>query len=199
MSSRFLFLGIIPLVVIACGGETVNVGSTSQMELKKKPDGSPTGNGQTCSWDDTVSSDGTTTPSPNGGYNVGDQFASPDGCNSCACTKDGIACTTKACSSPGNPPSTGCTEEAKVCPDGTAVGRTGPNCEFAPCPTNACPALGCDPYCPNGGGLKKDANGCDTCQCADAPVACTAEAKLCPDGKTYVSRQGPNCEFAPCP
>ena len=30
------------------------------------------------------------------------------------------------------------------------------------------------------------------------PVACTMEAKLCPDG-SYVSRQGPNCEFAPCP
>jgi len=27
-----------------------------------------------------------------------------------------------------------CTEEAKLCPDGTAVGRTGPNCEFAACP-----------------------------------------------------------------
>jgi len=27
-----------------------------------------------------------------------------------------------------------CTLEAKICPDGTAVGRTGPNCEFAPCP-----------------------------------------------------------------
>jgi len=27
-----------------------------------------------------------------------------------------------------------CTEEAKLCPDGSAVGRTGPNCEFAPCP-----------------------------------------------------------------
>lgn len=29
------------------------------------------------------------------------------------------------------------------------------------------------------------------------PVACTIEAKLCPDG-SYVSRQGPNCEFAKC-
>lgn len=28
-----------------------------------------------------------------------------------------------------------CSLEAKVCPDGTSVGRTGPNCEFAPCPT----------------------------------------------------------------
>src|SRR3972149_2229878 len=27
-----------------------------------------------------------------------------------------------------------CTEEAKICSDGSAVGRTGPNCEFAPCP-----------------------------------------------------------------
>jgi hypothetical protein len=28
-----------------------------------------------------------------------------------------------------------CTEEARLCPDGSVVGRTGPNCEFAPCPT----------------------------------------------------------------
>lgn len=27
-----------------------------------------------------------------------------------------------------------CTLEAKLCPDGSAVGRTGPNCEFAACP-----------------------------------------------------------------
>lgn len=27
-----------------------------------------------------------------------------------------------------------CTEEAKLCPDGSSVGRVGPNCEFAPCP-----------------------------------------------------------------
>lgn len=32
----------------------------------------------------------------------------------------------------------------------------------------------------------------------DEPVFCTMDAKLCPDG-SYVSRQGPNCEFAPCP
>lgn len=30
-------------------------------------------------------------------------------------------------------------------------------------------------------------------------VACTMEAKLCPDGKTYVGRSGPRCEFALCP
>jgi hypothetical protein len=31
------------------------------------------------------------------------------------------------------------------------------------------------------------------------PVACTADAKLCPDGKTYVSRTAPSCQFAACP
>jgi hypothetical protein len=40
---------------------------------------------------------------------------------------------------PPTPPSGGdepiaCAADAKVCPDGTAVGRTGPDCEFAPCP-----------------------------------------------------------------
>lgn len=30
------------------------------------------------------------------------------------------------------------------------------------------------------------------------PVACTMDAKLCPDG-SYVGRQGPNCEFTACP
>lgn len=31
------------------------------------------------------------------------------------------------------------------------------------------------------------------------PVFCTMEAKQCPDGKSYVGRTGPNCEFAACP
>ncbi|MEK7463142.1 MAG: hypothetical protein AAB621_02160 [Patescibacteria group bacterium] len=29
--------------------------------------------------------------------------------------------------------SVACTQEAKICPDGSSVGRTGPNCEFAEC------------------------------------------------------------------
>ena len=28
-----------------------------------------------------------------------------------------------------------CTEEAKICPDGSSVGRAGPDCNFAPCPS----------------------------------------------------------------
>jgi hypothetical protein len=35
---------------------------------------------------------------------------------------------------PNEPEPTVCTMEAKLCPDGSYVGRTGPNCEFTPCP-----------------------------------------------------------------
>jgi len=67
-----------------------------------------------------------------------------------------------------------CTEEAKLCPDGSAVVRTGPNCEFSPCPK-----------------IGKQINPTES-------IACTMEAKLCPDGSA-VGRAGPNCEFTPCP
>jgi hypothetical protein len=30
-----------------------------------------------------------------------------------------------------------CTQEALLCPDGSSVGRTGPNCEFKPCPKDS--------------------------------------------------------------
>jgi outer membrane protein OmpA-like peptidoglycan-associated protein len=69
----------------------------------------------------------------------------------------------------------GCTKDAKICADGSAVGRVAPSCEFAPCPEDA--AGGTPP-----------AEG----------VVCTQDVKECADG-TFVSRQGPQCEFAPCP
>ena len=40
--------------------------------------------------------------------------------------------------------------------------------------------------------------GCQTVPPEPKPVACTMEAKLCPDG-SYVGRSGPKCEFAACP
>jgi len=43
-----------------------------------------------------------------------------------------MGCTLQA------PRQNACTAEARLCPDGSAVGRTGPDCEFAPCP----PAVG---------------------------------------------------------
>lgn len=51
--------------------------------------------------------------------------------------------------------STACTEEAFICPDGGAVGRVGPECEFAPCPTETpCPAENVDTdLCTQNGGI----------------------------------------------
>ncbi|TSC95055.1 MAG: hypothetical protein CEN87_67 [Parcubacteria group bacterium Licking1014_1] len=37
-------------------------------------------------------------------------------------------------SAPKQPEQIVCTKEAKLCPDGSAIGRIGPNCEFADCP-----------------------------------------------------------------
>lgn len=41
------------------------------------------------------------------------------------------------CPSPTLPPfdeGVACTMDAKICPDGSAVGRVAPDCEFSPCP-----------------------------------------------------------------
>ena len=57
---------------------------------------------------------------------------------------------------PGNGTTPGpiaCTADARVCPDGSYVGRTGPNCEFAACPASlgakTCGGIG-DLKCPQG-------------------------------------------------
>lgn len=59
------------------------------------------------------------------------------------------------------PRSVACTMEAKLCPDGSAVGRTGPNCEFAPCPPSA---TGClkDSDCPSSQYLCQETQGVGT-------------------------------------
>ena len=40
-----------------------------------------------------------------------------------------------------------CTQDAKACPDGSFVGRVGPNCEFAPCPGEPTPSSNPTPTC----------------------------------------------------
>ena len=76
----------------------------------------------------------------------------------------------------------GCTEEAKVCPDGSAVGRTGPNCEFAACPVgvSTTPAGGGGSILPYNSGVQGMVSLGPTCpverippdpQCADKPFA----------------------------
>jgi len=56
------------------------------------------------------------------------------------------------------------------------------------------------PQCESGSVLrsKTDSNGCVYYYCETSQQkACTQEAMQCPDG-SYVSRTGPNCDFAPC-
>jgi len=49
------------------------------------------------------------------------------------------------------------------------------------------------------GEIPEDITGGDTSvPGSDGGVACTMEAKQCPDG-SYVGRSGPNCEFTACP
>lgn len=45
-----------------------------------------------------------------------------------------IGCAKKDTAHPDDVDATACTEEAKLCPDGSSVGREGPDCEFAACP-----------------------------------------------------------------
>ncbi len=64
-----------------------------------------------------------------------------------------------------------CTQEAKLCPDGSSVGRTGPNCEFAQCPAlNPEPVSGCkkDSDCPSSQYVCQEIQGMGTaCSSAD--------------------------------
>lgn len=65
------------------------------------------------------------------------------------------------------PPATGaqtaCTLEARICPDGSSVGRTGPNCEFAACafPNAEDKEIGISFVVPNGFVANADAIGAD--------------------------------------
>ena len=88
-----------PTMLLACSEGDISVGALDQ-KLQTTANGGPTGNGQTCSWSDSVSYDTATgqetrTPAPNGEFQVGDKFKSS--CNDCTCTTDGITCTEKEC------------------------------------------------------------------------------------------------------
>ena len=62
-----------------------------------------------------------------------------------------------------------CTKEAKICPDGSSVGRNAEkNCEFDACPSTEV-------------------------------RMCTMEAKQCPDGSFVSRNSANNCAFDPCP
>jgi hypothetical protein len=70
-----------------------------------------------------------------------------------------------------------CTQEAKICPDGSAVGRSGPECAFAPCPSEQ----------------KPDTRTVHECTVSERNRACTREYRpVC----ALVSVQ---CVTTPCP
>lgn len=91
-----------------------------------------------------------------------------------------------------------CTEEAKMCPGGSFVARTGPACEFSTCPNNSLP---------DRPGITEEPFQIppvvtppvkSTLPIIKKGVLCTMEAKACSDG-SFVGRTGSSCEFAPCP
>ena len=76
---------------------------------------------------------------------------------------------------PGMPrPPAGCTEEAKLCPDGSFAGRTGPDCAFAPCP----------------GGGEPGSAPCNEWRAKDAAAAHPAVAEFCANPSWH------GCEFS---
>jgi hypothetical protein len=60
--------------------------------------------------------------------------------------------------------------------------------EIRSCPLDGCPALGCNPMCPNG--VREDENGCPSCQCAGETVDPCAGLS-CGDGCTTCGTGGP--------
>ncbi len=73
-----------------------------------------------------------------------------------------------------------CTEDAKICPDGSAVGRVPPDCEFAPCPKTVQEPVTKSP--PSNETLPHTI----LSECTDGELKSTT----CPDGvTTYVSEE----------
>lgn len=79
-----------------------------------------------------------------------------------------------------------CTEEANICPDGSYISRTGPQCQFSACPTNTVATNGITgtvllgPSCP----VMRDP---PDPQCADKPYK-AALVVTTPDGSRVVAQ-----------
>ena len=92
-----------------------------------------------------------------------------------------------------------CQQDAMQCPDGSWVGRTGPNCKFAPCPPEP-PVTVCQQdamLCPDGSWVGRTGPECKFVCPPDPTPICPQDAMLCPDG-SWVGRTGPECKFV-CP
>jgi hypothetical protein len=189
------------LLTVACSGGQIAVGRTDQ-QLQTRRDGSPTGDGQTCSWEGTAAHD-TASDSANaaspvvvGPYNLGESFASLDGCNECTCTERGIMCTMRACEGAPKEEGPACDMMLRICQDGSDARPGSKPCEQV-CPEDGPQGCRMDARrCPDGKLVGRVPPSCDFAPCGE--TVCTDDVKQCPDG-SFVARMGPNCEFAPCP
>lgn len=64
-----------------------------------------------------------------------------------------------------------CTEEAKLCSDGSAVGRTGPNCEFAPCPGDGVMCTADVKECSDGSFVSRQGPDCEFAPCPSVDLS----------------------------
>jgi hypothetical protein len=89
-----------------------------------------------------------------------------------------------------------CSLEAKICPDGTTVVRSGPNCEFAPCPIVK-PTINEKIPCSGPRGLKcPEGYTCNISQFPDASGICikitnSISGYQCPPGNYVDCMPGP--------
>ena len=92
-----------------------------------------------------------------------------------------------------------CPSDAKVCPDGSAVGRDADNgCEYSPCPTpgEECPKE--IKLCPDGQTVSRSGPGCQFAPCESVNF-CMADTKECWDGSKVSRDPANNCLFRSCP
>lgn len=78
-----------------------------------------------------------------------------------------------------------CTMDAKMCPDGSYVGRQGPNCEFAACPGEVQACTKELKICPDGTGVGRTGPNCAFEACPGEEPSCAPY--VCANGKTHPS------------
>lgn len=201
-----LSLSAIAFSIVACGSGDVNLGS-NEYEIRKTDDGRATGDGKHCAWSGIaapgqidggsaidagrapgVGGQSADTPvSSDTQYAVGDSIPSPDGCNDCRCTAQGIACTTRACAGT-------CTYGGKPRASGSTFPSTD-GCNTCNCNGGAvsCTERACAPaVCKFAGREYKPgdtfSDGCNGCSCSEGGlISCTTMAcSVCTyDGRTY--------------
>jgi hypothetical protein len=130
-------------------------------------------------------------------YPAGATIPALDGCNTCACTANGVACTEKACIDAGQPGS--CTYAGKAYPVGATFSATD-GCNTCSCSTAgvACTKVACL----DGGGADRGTTGvCTPGQdqtCNENPALSSLRGKCQPDGTCVCASGAPNPSTGRC-